>query len=177
MNREDLKEYFDVLELPLDADLSDVKKAYLLLKDIYSTESIVTMSMVDEITVEQKNEILGQIDEAYQALSSSFSDERSTVVDYVEEIVAGIEEFDGAALKMIREKLNFSLDDVAMATRVLRKHLTNVEEENFADLPVSVYTRGFVANYAKFLSLDPDKVAAEYMEKFQAWYDEHEQGA
>ena len=85
MNREDLKEYFDVLELPLDADLSDVKKAYILLKDIYSRESIVTMSMVDEITDEQKNEILGQIDEAYQALSSSFSDERSTVVDYVEE--------------------------------------------------------------------------------------------
>lgn len=173
MNREDHRQYFDVLELPLDADPSDVKKAYLLLRDIYSKESIVTMSMGDDDSVEQKNEILEQIEEAYQHLSSLFSDERNSVVDYVEEIAAGIEEYDGPTLKMIREKLNFSLDDVSMATRVMRKHLANIEDENFGELPVAVYTRGFVANYAKFLSLNQDKVSASYIEKFQDWRNEH----
>jgi curved DNA-binding protein CbpA len=172
MNREDHRKYFDVLELPTDADLSDVKKAYVVLKDIYTKESIVTMSMLDDITDEHKKEILAQIDEAYQVLSSLFSDERNKVVDYIGEIVAGIEVFDGPSLKMIREKMRFSLDDVAMATRVLRKHLENIEEENFKELPVAVYTRGFVANYAKFLSLEQDEVAASYMEKFQVWRDE-----
>lgn len=172
MKREDLHQYFDVLELPYDADLSDVKKAYILLRDIYSKESIVTMSMPEDVSVERKNEILEQIEEAYQVLSSLFSEERNTVVGYVEQIVAGIDAFDGPTLKMIREKLNFSLDDVSMATRVMRKHLANIEEENFGQLPVAVYTRGFVANYAKFLSLEPDEVAASYMKKFQACRDE-----
>ena len=172
MNREDYSKYFDVLELPMDAELSDVKKAYLLLLDIYSKESIVTMSMFDDVTVEQKNEILEQIEEAYQILLALFNEEQHKVVDFIAEIVSGIDEFDGPALKMIREKLNFSLDDVAMATRVLRQRLVNIEEENFADLPVPVYTRGFVANYAKFLSLEQDEVAASYMEKFHAWYSE-----
>ncbi len=172
MNREEYSKYFDILELPIDADLSDVKKAYRLLLDIYSKESIVTISMFDDVTVEQKKEILEQIEEAYQVLSSLFSDERNTMVDYIAEITAGIEEFDGPTLKMIREKLNYSLDDVAMATRVLRTHLNNIEEENFKELPVAVYTRGFVANYAKFLSLEQDEVAASYMGKFHAWHDE-----
>lgn len=172
MNREEYIKYFEVLELPIDADLSDVKKSYVVLKDIYTKESIVTMSILDDATDEHKNEILEQIEEAYQVLSSLFSDERNKVVDYVGEMVAGIEVFDGPSLKMIREKLRFSLDDVAMATRVLRKHLENIEEENFKELPVPVYTRGFVANYAKFLSLEPDEVAASYMEGFQAWRDE-----
>ena len=92
----------------------------------------------------------------------------------MEEIIAGIEVFDGPALKMIREELGYSLDDVAMATRVMRKHLENIEKENFKELPVAVYTRGFVANYAKFVSLDPDEAAASYMVKFQAWRDEQE---
>ena len=169
MDREDYKQYFDVLELSIDADLSDVKKAYLLLRDIYSKESIVTMSLFDDVSLDQKNEILNQVEEAYRVLSSLFSDERSTVTDYLDEIIAEVDEFDGPALKMIREKLDFSLDDVSLATRVMRKHLANIEEENFSELPVPVYTRGFVANYAKFLSLDQDEVAASYMEKFLAW--------
>ena len=50
MNRQDCKDHFEVLELPVEADLSEVRKAYLLLKEIYSTESIVTMSVADEVT-------------------------------------------------------------------------------------------------------------------------------
>mgnify|MGYP000512820909 CR=1 FL=1 len=60
-----------------------------------------------------------------------------------------------------------SLDDMAMETRVQYKHLQDIEADNFAELPVAVYTRGFVVNYTKFLSLDPEVVAKSYMDNFR----------
>jgi len=172
MNREDCRQHFEVLELPIDADLSEVRKAYLLLKEIYSTDSIVTMSVAEEATDEQKEDIIREIDVAYQTLSSLFNEEQNAVVKFIDEIVAGVTVFDGPALKEIREKLNITLDDVAMATRIQQSQLVNVEEENFSELPVPVYTRGFVMNYARFLAIDPEMVANSYMDKFLQWHDE-----
>jgi len=172
MKRQDYKHYFDTLELPLEADLSEVRKAYLLLKEIYSKDSIVTMSVADEISLEQKDEIIRQIEEAYQALTALFNKEQNSVVEYIDQIVADISVYDGPTLKMIRQKLKLSLDDVAMATRIQQKQLLNIEEDNYESLPVPVYTRGFVVNYAKFLSLDTELVARSYMEKFHKWQDE-----
>jgi hypothetical protein len=175
MNRQDCKDHFEVLELSIDADLSEVRKAYLLLKEIYSTESIVTMSVADEVTDEQKEVILREIEAAYQTISELFNAEHNAEVKFIDEIVADITVFDGPTLQEIRQKLNISLDDVAMATRVQQSHLVNIEEENFSKLPVPVYTRGFVVNYAKFLSIDPDMVANSYMEKFRQWQEEQGQ--
>lgn len=169
MERERCIDFFEVLELPPEASLHDVKRAYMLLKEIYSTDSIVTMSVEEEFTEEQKQEILAEIEEAYNALIAMFNQEETSAVEDVSKIVAEITEFDGEALKMVREKLRYSLDDVAMSTRVQQKHLANIEENNYAALPVQVYTRGFVMNYAKFLNLDPDLVAKSYMAKFKAW--------
>ena len=87
MNREDCRQHFEVLELPIDADLSEVRKAYLLLKEIYSTDSIVTMSVAEEATDEQKEDIIREIDVAYQTLSSLFSEEQNAVVKFIDEIV------------------------------------------------------------------------------------------
>jgi len=167
MNREDCRHYFEVLELPLEADLSDAKKAYLLLKETYSTESIVTMSVSEEVTEERCKDILREIEEAYQQLTTLFKEEHSTFFEFVDEVITGIEDFDGETLKSIREKLHISLEDVAMATRIQRSHLVHIEEDNFAELPVPVYTRGFVANYAKFLNLDPEEVAKSYMKHYR----------
>lgn len=170
MNREDSRKYFDILELPIEADLSEVKKAYLMLKEIYTTDSIVTMSMMDEASTEQKEDILREIEEAYHLLSALFTEEQREVVSYIDEMVADISDFHGETLRTIRRKLNISLDDVAMATRIPQSHLVNIEADNFSELPVSVYTRGFVMNYAKFLSLDPEVVVKSYMEKFRLWH-------
>ena len=59
-----------------------------------------------------------------------------------------------------------------MTIRVQQKQLANIEANNYAGLPVAVYTRGFVMNYAKFLSLDPETVAKSYMAKFKLWSEE-----
>ncbi len=170
-NRLQFAKFFNVLELPIDASLSDVQRAYMLLREVYSTQSIVTMPVEDELREEEKQAIRDQIEEAYDALLDLFHQEREAPRADVSEIVADIEEFNGPALKLVRQRLQINLDDMAIATKILRNHLVNIEEENFGALPVYVYTRGFVINYAKYLSLDYHLVADSYMTRFQEWRD------
>jgi len=173
MNRKDCKEHFEMLELSTDASPAEVKKAYILLKDIYSNNSPAIMSMADEVSDEQREEVLQQIEDSYRILSELFSEEHNVVAKYVDKIIIDTTEFNGAVLKDIRQKLGLSLDDMAMDIRVQYQHLVNIEADNFGELPVAVYTRGYVMNYAKFLSLDPEVVVKSYMENFCQYHEEN----
>lgn len=170
-NRQKFIQYFDVLELPIDSSLSDVQRAYMLLREVYSTESIVTLPVEEEVSEEDKQQIRDQIDEAYNELLDLFHQEKEKPKEDISKILSDITEFNGASLKLIRQSLQMNLDDMALATKIQRNHLENIEEENFGALPVYVYTRGFVVNYAKYLSLDHHVVADSYMTRFQAWRD------
>lgn len=172
MDREEYRPHFEMLELTIEASPADVNKAYSILRDIYSKDTLATMSLPDEISSGQTEEVLQQIEDSYQALAGMFGEEQQQVATFVEQLVCDMTEFNGAVLKEIRHKLEVSLDDMAMATRVLRKHLVNIEEDNFGELPVAVYTRGFVVNYAKFLSLDAEIVAKSYMDNFKKFHEE-----
>jgi len=52
-------------------------------------------------------------------------------------------------------------------------NIENLEAEKFDALPPDIYTRGFVVSYAKYLSLDPNKVADDYMSIYNAWKIKH----
>ena len=169
MDREECRKHFEMLELTTKASPAEIKKAYLLLKDVYSEDSLAIMSMSDEISVEQTESILQQIEDSFLVLSELFNEEQNDVAEFVDRIVADITDFNGGVLKEIRQKLDISLDDMAMETRVQYKNLLDIEADNFAELPVAVYTRGFVVNYAKFLSLDPEMVAKSYMDNFRQY--------
>ncbi len=172
MKKEEYRHHFEMLELTTKASPAEIKKAYLLLKDIYSKDSLAIMSMPDEISAEQTEDILQQIEDSYRVLSELFNSEQNVVAEFVDRIVIDITDFNGATLKEIRHKLDISLDDMAMETRVQYKHLVDIEEDNFGELPVAVYTRGFVVNYAKFLSLDPEVVVKSYMNNFRQYHEE-----
>jgi cytoskeletal protein RodZ len=45
-------------------------------------------------------------------------------------------------------------------------YLRCLEEDHYAGLPAPVYVRGFVAAYARCVGLDPQSVAASYMQRF-----------
>ncbi|MDF1577508.1 MAG: helix-turn-helix domain-containing protein [Desulfurivibrionaceae bacterium] len=169
MNREDYRAHFETLELTSEATPAEINKAYLLLKDIYSTDSLAITAMAEEISAEQTADILERIEDSYRALTEMFSAERHAVTELADRLAADIDEFNGAVLKKIRQRLKVSLDDMALETRVRREHLVNIEADNFAELPVAVYTRGFLLNYAKFLSLDAEKVVESYMANFRLY--------
>ena len=183
MYRENYSKYIETLELAPGASLSEIRKAYLHLKALYSRESIVTLPIEDEISKERKREILRQIDEAYNSLLSLFGKGDVTpdhekgpqlVMKDIKQAPTGITSFSGQALREIRERLNIDLQDIALSTRVQTQYLKSIELEDFDALPPEAYTRGFVISYAEYLSLDSKKAADDYMSRYRAWKDEHE---
>src|ERR1051325_3898840 len=69
----------------------------------------------------------------------------------------------GAHLKREREARRISLDDVAKSTKISKRHLSELEEERFKDLPGGIFNKGFVRAYAKHLGLNEEEMVAEYV--------------
>ncbi len=71
----------------------------------------------------------------------------------------------GEILKKRREELGYNLKEIAKTLRIRPDYLKAIEEETFEKLPVEVYTKGYIREYAKFLKTDPEIVIKAYMEK------------
>ncbi len=163
------EKYFNLLEIQPGASLPEIRKAYNHLKELYSTESIAILPLRDEMQEERRKEILEQIEEAYQGLTSSHKEGHIAPEEDRTEALSDITVFSGQALRQIRERLNIDLHDVALSTNVQIRHLEDIESENYDALPPDVYTRGFVISYARHLSLDANKAAGDYMNRYNKW--------
>lgn len=65
------------------------------------------------------------------------------------------------ALKQAREKLNLSLEDISIATKINVKFLQAIEEGKF-DFLDQVYVRAFIRSFAKQVGLDPEECVSKY---------------
>lgn len=72
----------------------------------------------------------------------------------------------GQKLKEARETLGLSLETVEHETKIRRKYLQALENEQFDLLPGEVYAKAFLKNYTKFLNLDVGEVMAAYNRLF-----------
>lgn len=177
MSRDDVQKYFDILELSQDASLSDIKKAYLQLKELYSKDSIVMSPLIDEFSEETKINILDQIEDAYRRLLDYLEKEKDKKVVPVEKVsseeemvrkeIATLTEFSGKALRDIREKLRIGLYEITMATNIRMGYLEDIENEKFDALPPEVYLKGFLTDYARYLRLDHKKVVDDYVARLR----------
>ncbi len=61
----------------------------------------------------------------------------------------------GEFLRRERELRHISLDDVAERTKISRRYLEAIEEEQFDRLPGETFIRGFIRSYAQSVGLDP----------------------
>jgi len=71
--------------------------------------------------------------------------------------------FTGEFLRKIREYKQVDIDRMSDMTKVSKTYLKNIEDDNYEHLPVMVYVRGFVFQYAKCLKLNPELVASSYI--------------
>lgn len=80
---------------------------------------------------------------------------RDTEIDTIQEIPA---EEDvptvGERLRVAREKMGLTLEDVAAQTRIPQRHLANIETGDWDSLPTPTYTIGFAKSYAGVVGLD-----------------------
>jgi flagellar biosynthesis protein FlhG len=77
-------------------------------------------------------------------------------------------EFTGPLLRQIREAIGVELREIAERSKIGMAYLHALEGEVFAKLPAAVYVRGFLAEYARALGLDVERVKQTYLARFKA---------
>ncbi|MDI6743756.1 MAG: helix-turn-helix domain-containing protein [Thermodesulfovibrionales bacterium] len=71
----------------------------------------------------------------------------------------------GKILEKRREELGYNLKEIAKTLRIRADYLKAIEEGTFEKLPLEVYAKGYIREYAKFLKTDPEAVIKAYIEK------------
>ena len=73
----------------------------------------------------------------------------------------------GKILREKREERELSVADVSAGTKVNKKYIQALEDENFLLIPSQVYAKGFLKAYAHFLGLDAKILVDELMAFFK----------
>ena len=77
-------------------------------------------------------------------------------------------EFSGPLLRQIREAIGIELREIAERSKIGMAYLQALEGEIWNKLPAPVYVRGFLAEYARALGLDAERVKQTYLERYRA---------
>lgn len=71
----------------------------------------------------------------------------------------------GQKFKQERESLHLTVEQAAVLTKIQKKHLIHLEDDQHEKLPPPVYAVGFLKRYAKILHLDADEIINQYKEE------------
>ncbi len=69
----------------------------------------------------------------------------------------------GERLKREREMRGVSLEEIAESTKIGKRNLLALEDEEFDKLPGGIFNKGFVRAYAKYLGLDEDQAVTDFL--------------
>ena len=67
----------------------------------------------------------------------------------------------GPVLERARKDRGLSLEEAERATKIRKRYLIGLENDDYTVLPDAVYARGFLKTYANFLGLDGDGLSQE----------------
>lgn len=179
MSDKELKKYFDILEISPDASVLEIRNAYMRLKKLYSSDSVVLSPIADEFSKQERQKILQQVEDAYVKLMEIFKDRpgiqssgktgRVRPGKVLPEEETEQVSYSGPVLRQLREKMGIQLFEVSLDTKIRMEILESIEQEKFDSLPPEVYLKGHLVNYANYLLLDPKKVAEDYVSRYIAW--------
>jgi len=68
----------------------------------------------------------------------------------------------GPIFREARVRSGKTVEDATKETKIAKKYLIAIENENFDIFPGETYLIGFLRNYAQFLNLDPDEMVQKY---------------
>jgi len=71
----------------------------------------------------------------------------------------------GEILKEARETKGLSLDDIQELTKIQKRYLVAIEQNDFHVLPGRFYARAFIKEYALAVDLDPNEVLQDFDEE------------
>src|SRR5829696_10120578 len=67
----------------------------------------------------------------------------------------------GRFLEQTRKERGLSLEEVEQATKIRKRYLVGLENEDYAMLPDAVYAQGFLKTYANYLGLDGEALSRQ----------------
>ena len=76
-------------------------------------------------------------------------------------------EWTGPLLRSLREEAAIPIEEMVAQTRVSKTYLRAIEDEDFAKLPATVFTRGFITQIARTLKLPVDRVVPAYIGRLE----------
>ena len=68
----------------------------------------------------------------------------------------------GDRLKQARTAKGFTLDDLQSITKIQKRYLSGIENEDYSMMPGSFYVRAFIKQYAEAVGLDSDEMLSMY---------------
>lgn len=71
----------------------------------------------------------------------------------------------GEVLREAREEQGLSLDDIQEITKIQKRYLVAIEQDDFHALPGRFYARAFIKEYAYAVGLDPEIVLKDFDEE------------
>src|SRR5215471_7246764 len=69
----------------------------------------------------------------------------------------------GDKLRREREMRGITLSEISESTKISKRWLKALEDEQFDQLPGGVFNRGFVRAYARFLGINAEQAVADYI--------------
>ncbi|WP_232324770.1 helix-turn-helix domain-containing protein [Halobacillus mangrovi] len=78
----------------------------------------------------------------------------------------------GSRLREARESKGLSLEEVQENTKIQKRYLQAIENNEFKVLPGKFYTRAFIREYAAAVGLDPEQVMEEHKGELPTYEDE-----
>jgi len=172
---QEANDYYELLELTPEATIEDIRKRYHYLKNLYDGESLEIRALGDEFTPEIRADYLRRLDEAFEKLSALYKNEKAIVTPSVKNLdydlrlrISQIECFTGAVLRELRERMHVDLKTIFAVTRIQPQFFEDVEREAFESFPAEVYLRSYLIAYARFFSLDAQRVLNDYLPRYRA---------
>jgi flagellar biosynthesis protein FlhG len=87
-------------------------------------------------------------------------------VEIEEPAISTETEFTGELLRRLREARGIDLVEISQRTKVGIGHLRSIEDENWRAMPATVYLRGFLVEYARYMRLDVPQVTRTYLARY-----------
>ncbi|MGM0420069.1 MAG: helix-turn-helix domain-containing protein [Bacillota bacterium] len=68
----------------------------------------------------------------------------------------------GKKLRETREEKGLTLEDAAKGTKIRKKYILALENDDYTKIPGQVYVRAFLKTYATYLDIDPEEILQEF---------------
>ena len=174
--------HHDLLEVDRGATDEEIRRAYRRVRDVYADSALCCYGL---FAADELRAVRARLEEAFDVLLdrarrrpyelSMFPDEPNPEQEELaperdRDLPAAPPltpdtEFDGSLLRAVRESRGLELGQISRRTKISLSYLQAIEDDDFGALPALVYVRGFVAEMAKCLALDPVQVSHTYVRR------------